>query len=151
MNYLDHLTQLFKEYIDFAEALRNETMSVKSVLGMRDREIYHPGHSSFLDSVGDFLHTFKMSDPNQEDIMKALEIILLTAANYEHRAPFWYLIAVQKYATDLIPLLDPVSIDVLRDNYEKCYPRNAMLPIQKDIYKLLQKEKSAEKRKRFWK
>ena len=149
---MEALQKLFQDYIAYAGKLREETASVKSVLGLRDREIYDAGHKEFDKAVEDWAEAFCQRTCSQEELLQALEVILFTAVGYEEKAPFWYLCAVQRHAVKLIPLLDDPHRTALRIRFEEQYPGGRRLPIQKDIYRLLQK--GSEKKKKgflkFW-
>lgn len=144
---METLQKLFQDYIAYAGQLREETASVKSVLGMRDREIYDAGHKAFDKAVEDWAIGFSREHHSQEELSVALEVILLTAADYAEKSPYWYLCAVQRHAAKLIPLLDETHCAVLRERFEQQYP-NGKLPIQREIQKLLE-AKVPQKKRRF--
>ena len=146
---MEALKNLFQDYIAYAGQLREETASVKSVLGLRDREIYDAGHKRFDKAVETWVEEFCREDHSQEMLMQALDVILFTAVGYEEKAPFWYLCAVQRHAEKLIPLLDEAHCTVLLEQFERQYP-SGKLPIQRDIQKLL-KKRSPKKKKGFLK
>lgn len=149
---MEALRKLFQDYIAYAGKLREETATVKSVLGLREREIYDAGHKAFDKAVEDWAEAFCQGSHSQEELLQALEIILFTAIGYEEKSPFWYLCAVQRHAAKLIPLLDDSHRAALRVQFEEQYPSGRRLPIQKDVYRLLQK--GSEKKKKgflkFW-
>lgn len=134
---MDTLRTLFQDYIAYAGQLREETASVKSVLGLRDREIYDSGHKTFDRAVEDWVNAFAETNPSQEDLLEALDILLFSAVGYEGRAPYWYLCAVQRHAGPLISLLSSDSRENMQERFEARYPKGQRLPIQNDIDKQL--------------
>ena len=144
---MEELQKLFQDYITYAGQLREETASVKSVLGLRDREIYDAGHKAFDKAVEEWVENFSRENHSQEQLRQALERILFTAADYEEKSPYWDLCAVQRHAAKLIPLLEENHCAALREQFQQKYP-NGMLPIQREIQKLLQKG-SPQKKKGF--
>ena len=134
---MDSLRTLFQDYIAYAGQLREETASVKSVLGLRDREIYDSGHKTFDRGVADWVSAFAKTSPSQEDLLEALDILLFSALGYEGRSPYWYLCAVQRHAVLLIPLLNEDSKAKLLERFEARYPKGQRLPIQNDIFNQL--------------
>ena len=149
---METLQKLFQDYITYAGKLREETASFKAVLGLRDREIYDAGHKEFDKAVEEWVEAFRRKNPGQEELLQALQIILFTAAGYEEKAPFWYLCAVQRHSMKLIPLLEEPGRKVLEENFEEKYPGGRRLPIQKDIYQLLQNGSDKKKKgfRKFW-
>lgn len=149
---MEALQKLFLDYIAYAGQLREETASIKSVLGLREREIYDAGHKAFDKAVEDWAEAFCREPHGQEEVLQALERILFTAIGYEDKASFWYLCAVQRHAAKLIPLLDDSHRAELRTRFEEKYPAGRRLPIQRDIYQQLCK--GAENKKKgflkFW-
>lgn len=144
---MEALQKLFQDYIAYTGQLREETASVKSVLGLRDREIYDAGHKAFDKAVEEWAEAFCRETHTQEELQQALELILFTAVGYEEKSPYWYLCAVQRHAAKLIPLLDDPHRSVLREQFAQKYP-GGKLPIQREIQQLLQKG-APQKKKSF--
>ena len=136
---MDTLRRLFQDYIAYAGKLREETASVKSVLGLREQEIYDSGHKEFDHGVEAWVDAFSKTSPSQESLTEALNILLFSAVGYEGKAPFWYLCAVQRHAGKLISLLDDNGRAKMLEHFETHYPKGQRLPIQNDLYKLLAK------------
>ena len=149
---MEALQKLFQDYIAYAGHLREETASIKSVLGLRDREIYDAGHKTFDKAVEDWADAFGREPHTQEELLQALKLLLFTAVGYEEKASFWYLCAVQRHAAKLIPLLDDSHRGDLRARFEENYPGGRRLPIQKEIYQLLSKSTETKKKGflKFW-
>ncbi|MGN0977588.1 MAG: hypothetical protein ACI4PH_05980 [Faecousia sp.] len=145
---MDTLQKLFQDYIAYAGKLREETASIKAVLGFREREIYDSGHKDFDKAVEAWVEAFRRENPSQPELVQALDILLFSAVGYEGKAPFGYLCAVQRHALKLIPLLDEAGRTTVLARFEAQYPSGRRLPIQKDIDKLL-KQGSAPKKKGF--
>lgn len=143
---MDTLRRLFQDYISYAGKLREETASVKSVLGFREREIYDSGHKTFDLAVEAWVDAFRESSPSQEALLEALDILLFSAVGYEGKAPYGYLCAVQRHGEKLIELLSPENRREMLARFDAHYPRGQRLPIQNDIGKLLAKDS----RRRKW-
>ena len=143
---MEELKELIQNYIIYAGKLREETASVKSVLGLRDREIYDAGHKTFDSAVESWAKAFAESGPSQEALLEALEILLFAAVGYEEKAPFWYLTAVQRHGKLLIPRLDEAHRAQLLEKFLVNYPVRQQLPMQKELYQLLMKDTKQKKR-----
>lgn len=143
---MEKLEKLIQDYIVYAGKLREETASVKSVLGLRDREIYDAGHKTFDNAVESWAKAFSESKPQQEELLEALELLLFAAVGHEEKAPFWYLTAVQRHGKLLIPLLDEAHRAHLLEAFVSRYPVRQQLPIQKELYQLLIKDQRQKKR-----
>ena len=96
--------------------------------------------------MGQWTRDFAAGDPSQEELVQALELLLLTADGYKNQMPYWYLMAVQGYAANLIPLLEENRKQQLRQAFEAQYPRNKQLPVQKNLDALLRGEAPGKKR-----
>lgn len=134
---MEKLAHLIQEYIGFAEGLRTETASVMSVLGFRDREIYHPEHTNFYENVKKWTEDFLQQSPSQQQRMQALDILLFAAAGREKSAAYWYLMAVQKHGAELINGLEPENKLALREKFCSAYPTNIQTGVQKELRKLM--------------
>ena len=143
---METLQNLFQNYITYAAKLREETASVKSVLGMRDREIYDAGHQSFDNAVENWVKDFAENNPAQEELWKALELLLFAAVGQEGKAAYWYLAAVQRHGSVLIPMLDEDNRGRLAAAFAEQYPVRQQLPMQKELYQLLMKNQKQKKR-----
>lgn len=136
MMMLTQLDTMVTEYAELAIALRQKTSAVAAVMGNRE-DIRHPAHKSFYENVQVWTDTFAQTCPDQQKLIEALKILLLSAAEYENTAACWYLIAIQEHGKVLIPLLDERSKKELADAYCSAFPANRQLPLQKEVSKML--------------
>lgn len=143
---MENLQNLFQDYIAYAAKLREETASVKSVLGMREREIYDAGHKNFDNAVEKWAKDFAENNPAQEELRKVLELLLFAAVGQEGKAAYWYLAAVQRHGKLLIPMLDEDNRVQLAAAFAEQYPVRQQLPMQKELYQLLAKDQKQKKR-----
>jgi hypothetical protein len=148
MRQTEKLNQMIQQYIAFVLTLKRESLVQKLLMDKRESDGEHPAHMAFYEAVGQWTREFAAGDPSQEELTQALELLLLTAEGYKNQMPYWYLMAIQGYAANLIPLLQEDRKQRLCKAFEAQYPRNKQLPVQKDIDALLRGEKRG-KRKSF--
>lgn len=134
---VEKLQRILQEYIDYAGQLREETASIKSVLGMREREIYDAGHRDFDRAVEEWANEFCREPHTQQEVLKALDWLLFTAAKQEETASYWYLTAVQRHGKLLIALLDAQGREALLEEMTRYYPKHNCLPVQQELYRCL--------------
>ena len=149
MDTFNILKQLVDDYIVFAIELRKKYTNLRSLFGPRTEEIYHPGHEAFDNAVENWCKDFAAADPTQEELEAALELLLFGAEAQDGKAPYWYLIAVQRHAALLIPLLDAQRKAALAARYAEQYPPRLQVPVQVQVYQALNPNPSRRKFRLF--
>ena len=149
MDTLKILKQLMDDYIAFSIELRKKHTNLRSLFGPRTEEIYHPGHETFDTAVENWCKDFAASQPSQEELEAALDMLLFHAEEQESKAPYWYLIAIQRHATLLIPLLDEARKAALASRYAAQYPPRLQVPVQVQVYHALNPNPSRRKFRLF--
>lgn len=96
---------------------------------------------------GEWAKTFASSQPEHEQTVAAVRLLLFSAGEHLGSEAEWYLIAIQNYAKDLIGELSEEEKTQLAEGYRKKYPSGRRLPLQNEIYSLL----SGGKKESFWK
>ena len=147
MNHLEELERLIQEYVAFASTLKKESLVQKMFMDRRSNDSDHPAHMAFYDAVGQWASDFAASEPCQQELVTALNRLLLTARNYKNHMAYWYLLVIQGHAANLIPLLEDGNRQHLLEAFEDHYPSREQLPVQKNISGLLRGEKPAKKKK----
>lgn len=137
MERIDTLNKLVADYTAFALKLRKDTSDLRSLFGPRTEEINHPGHGEFDAAVESWVRDLAASQPGQEVLDAALEVLLFCALDQQDKAPYWYLTAIQRHGAMLIPLLEDGRRDALAARYTEAYPPRRQVPSQTQIHKLL--------------
>lgn len=137
---LAQLETMISEYVELAAELRRKIPALGAIMGNHS-DVTHPGHRAFYDAVCCWVSDFSGGNPSQEDLLRALELLLLSAQKYEKTAACWYLIAIQNHGKQLIPMLEESGRELLRQRYETAYPRGKRLPVQKEIGRMLGDQK----------
>ena len=148
MKHLEELNHLIQEYVAFARTLKRESLVQKMFMDRRSNDSEHPAHMAFYEAVGQWARDFAASDPSQQELVPALERLLLTAQDYKDQMSYWYLLVVQGHAACLIPLLEDSARQHLLEIFEAQYPCREQLPVQKEIAGLL-RGKTQEKKRKF--
>lgn len=144
MDRFNTLKQLVDDYIVFAIDLRKKHTNLRSLFGPRTEEIYHPGHEAFDTAVENWCKDFA-AQPTREELEAALDLLLFGAEAQDGKAPYWYLIAIQRHAVMLIPLLDEDQKAVLAQRYAEQYPPRLQVPVQVQVYQALNPTASRRK------
>ena len=133
---LTKLETMITEYVELATELKRKVPALGAILG-NNSDVTHPGHMAFYDAVQQWVTDFSATGPAQDDLVRALEILLLSAKEYEKTAACWYLIAIQGHGKNLLPMLEETGRTLLRQRYDAAYPAGKQLPLQKEIYEML--------------
>jgi len=138
MEKIQELKQLFQNYIGFANGLPRESAMQILFQDRKTRSSEHPGHDAFYSAVGEWTAEFRNRNPNQEELLEALDIFLFTAVAHKDSQAYWYLVAVQRHSLELLPLLEPSHREILGQRLASAYPRNRRMPVQQEILDVLQ-------------
>lgn len=141
---ITQLETMINDYVEQAREVSGKVSTFAVLMGNRE-DTKHPCHAVFYDGVKGWTDRFAATSPEQVELCRALELLLLSAERYDRSAPYWYLIAIQAHAKLLIPMLDDTHRTVILKRFEKTYPRDKRLPLQEEILMLL----GGKKRKLF--
>ena len=106
-----------------------------------------PETCRFYEAVGEWAKTFASSQPEHEQTVAAVRLLLFSAGEHLGSEAEWYLIAIQNYAKDFLGELSTEEKAQLAQEYREKYPKGRRLPLQNEIYKLLLNGKKEP----FWK
>ncbi len=136
--YTRKLCDLLDEYeaaIREADASRTPG---SGLLGLGPKRSDDPCHEAFDRKLADLFAAMATGDASLEDTAEAIGLLL--RAEDDRPWPVearWMLIAVQRHALPLIPLLPAPERRALLLEYRKRYPRFRRLPVQNEILKAL--------------
>ena len=142
---MEQLQKLIDEYVKWTQENRIAGKKIAVYLGLQVEQ--SPKHAAFYEAVGEWAKTFASSQPEHEQTVAAVRLLLFSAGEHLGSEAEWYLIAIQNYAKDFLGELSTEEKAQLGEEYRKKYPSGRRLPLQNEIYRLL----SGEKKKPFWK
>lgn len=142
---MEQLQKLIDEYVKWTQENQMAGKKIAVYLGLQVEQ--SPKHAAFYEAVGEWAKTFASSQPEHEQTVAALRLLLFSAAEHQGREAEWYLIAIQGYAKDFIGEQSEEEKAQLAQEYRKKYPSGRRLPLQNEIYSLL----SGGKKEPFWK
>ena len=142
---MEQLQKLIDEYVKWTQENQMAGKKIAVYLGLQVEQ--SPKHAAFYEAVGEWAKTFASSQPEHEQTVAVLRLLLFSAAEHQGREAEWYLIAIQTYAKDFIGELSGEEKAQLAQEYRKKYPSGRRLPLQNEIYRLL----SGGKKEPFWK
>lgn len=99
----------------------------------------HPCHDAFYEDVGNWVDEFLNAEPSSQEADEAAMWIIKAAAGHRDTEVYWYMFAAQGYAVPLIQKMTPESCRELAEWYDKAYPKRDRMPVQQNVFKLLQK------------
>lgn len=132
---MEQLQKLIDEYVQWTRENQRTGKKIAVYLGLQGES--HPNHAAFYDAVGEWARAYASARPDQAQRMAAMRLLLFSAAENQGSQAEWYLIAIQNYAKDLLGELSAEEKAELAREYRKNYPSGRMLPLQREIYKLL--------------
>lgn len=139
MEYLDTVKTLYRDYLEHSVQLQLRANPFFKLLNLRGGASDDPTHQKFLEDLDRTL-----SSPGEiprEELSDLVWFLLKEPQEHTDDAmSYWTLIAAQRSAVPLVPLLSPGEAAAMRDWYGGAYPRNKRLPIQKQLFDALQKQ-----------
>lgn len=142
---MEQLQKLIDEYVQWTQENRMAGKKIAIYLGLQVEQ--SPKHAAFYEAVGEWAKAFAAGQPEHEQIVAAVRLLLFAASEHLGSEAEWYLIAIQGYAKVFIGELSDEEKAQLAQEYRKKYPSGRRLPLQNEIYRLL----SGGKKKSFWK
>lgn len=142
---MEQLQKLIDEYVKWTQEHQMAGKKIAFYLGLQVEQ--NPKHAAFYEAVGEWAKTFASSQPEHEQTVAAVRLLLFSAGEHLGSEAEWYLIAIQGYAKDFIGQLSEEEKTQLAEGYRKKYPAGRRLPLQNEIYRLL----SGGKKEPFWK
>ena len=142
---MEQLQKLIDEYVKWTQENRMAGKKIAVYLGLQVEQ--SPKHVAFYEAVGEWAKTFAAGQPEHEQMVAAVRLLLFSAGEHLGSEAEWYLIAIQNYAKDFIGELNEEEKTQLASEYRKKYPSGRRLPLQNEIYSLL----SGGKKEPFWK
>lgn len=136
-NALHQLQQLYKDYISQAYTARVKAPFAAGFLSSHKDPGLHPCHEAFYNAAGDLITQYTVQPDDEPE--QLLRWILQTPESYTDHEAYWYLIAVQTHAKQLIPLLPEAVRHSIGTWYASLAPKRKRFPVQDEILHLLQK------------
>lgn len=153
MTQLEQLYRLYDAYEEKAKEVRSKASRFAGVFGMGDDPRKHSCHEEFYEDVGRWVQDFLNEDPASEEIIQAVSWILKGADARRNSDVYWMMYVAQGHTKSLIPRMSREACVPLLQWYEQAYPEDDRLPVQQEVYGLLQKQSGAQKgsgRRGFW-
>lgn len=144
---MEQLHLLFENYIAFANSQPRESLLSKLVQDRREDPAAHPAHMAFFQDVAQWTASFIASHPSPETLSAALDVLLFTAPRHKDTPAYWYLVAVQRHALKLIPLLTEEVQRSIGARFDRQYPSSSRVPVQQEIHAALLPLNAARNRK----
>lgn len=135
---LQQLKERYERYQQEANDAASQASPWSGLWGFGNDPRKHACHDSFYRDVGVWAEEFLRSGPAAREAAEAVSWIVKAAQAHREEQTFGYLFAVQGHARALIPLMDPVDCRELQLWYDSAYKKAERLPVQKEVYKLLQ-------------
>lgn len=135
------LHQLYQQYISQALALESKRQPGQGLFGMGSKPADDPCHEIFVKSAAETAAALALSQPSGEETAALLRRIF--QAPSQHPTPlslYWTLIAAQRCALPLIPLLSPEEAGVLLKEFGQLFRPWQRMPVQKEVMQLLSRQ-----------
>ena len=136
--FLASLEQAFSDYWQDIETCRKKYRPTDGLLGFGHGLKDDACHERFDERVKQAVIEMAEAGLTPGQAERVLQTLLLrNDINTWHTTAQWMLIAVQRHALPLIPLLSKEQAASLEASYKERWPRHTRLPVQKDILKAL--------------
>ena len=117
---MEQLQKLIDEYVKWTQENRMAGKKIAVYLGLQVEQ--SPKHAVFYEAVGEWAKTFAAGQPEHEQMVAAVRLLLFSAGEHLGSEAEWYLIAIQNYAKDFIGELSEEEKTQLASEYRKKYP-----------------------------
>ncbi len=135
------LSALYDRYFEEAAAAERNRKPMDGLLGFGKKPQDDPCHDRFLDSVRDWLKDYSDTSPESSSVRDVLSRIYFISDGLEQSgSAYWMLFAIHGLTLDLIPFLSSEDAAALKDRYARSFPRYTRLPVQKQVFKALEKQ-----------
>lgn len=138
--FMTPLIQAFSDYRQDIEKCQRKLRPTDGLLGfghgLKDDACHERFDERIQQAVGE-LSASSLTPAQAESVLRTL--LLRDDVETWPLAAQWMLVAIQRHALPLIPLLNQEQAAGLAVSYEKRWPRHTRLPAQRDILKALKK------------
>ena len=135
---MEQLKALYETYFAAAQKVWKERPAWDGMLGLGASTKDHPCHMAFYKSVEQWVADF-LQAPSEAAAEEAITYIMQIPESHKGQFTYWTLLATQGLARPLVPLISPDHAGRMRAWYEGVYPRQARMPVHKELLKLLKK------------
>ena len=135
------LHQLYQQYISHALSLESKRQPGQGLLGMGSKPADDPCHETFVKAAEEAAAALALTRPQGETLLSLLRLIFRVPE--EHRdtlSLYWTLVAAQRCALPLIPLLSPGNARVLLKEFGRLFRPWQRMPVQKEVMQLLSRQ-----------
>ena len=138
MVLLDDLYQMYDAYEKKAKDVRRRASRYAGVFGLGDDPRKNACHELFFEEVGRWAQAFLEGEPPQQEVGQAVRWILQAADAHRNTDRYGYLYAAQTHTRALIPRMSQEDCRELLPWYDRTYPEGDRLPVQQEVFRLLQ-------------
>lgn len=110
------------------------------LFGMGDDPRKHGCNDMFYEELEQWAAEFAAGNPSEEEAAQAVRWILSYSAAHKGGPTYWYSFAAQKHAGGIISHLAVQDAARILEKFQADYPRDARMPVQEEILKLLRKQ-----------
>ncbi|HBK26236.1 MAG TPA: hypothetical protein DDY90_05845, partial [Clostridiales bacterium] len=90
---MEQLQKLIDEYVQWTQENRMAGKKIAIYLGLQVEQ--SPKHAAFYEAVGEWAKAFAAGQPEHEQIVAAVRLLLFAASEHLGSEAEWYLIAIQ--------------------------------------------------------
>ncbi len=135
---LTPLCEVYRSYLEDVKRVEAESKPTDGLLGLGSDPSKHACHQAFYDKVGEQLLSLLAAQPDNEEAMAALLLILKAPAQQrDNQLAFPMLYAAHGYAVKLIGFLDRADSRELAEWYNEAYSRIERMPVQEETLAML--------------
>ena len=137
---LDELQGYYARYEEKLRKLYEKLSPIAAIFGSSDHPKDAPCNEEFYENVENWIKAFLAATPAQQDVEEVAAWVLMLAKENREKKTYWFCYALHGLAKDLIPLMSRGKALELQKQFDDAYPKREWLPIQREIYKLLEKQ-----------
>lgn len=145
MRACEQLNTAIDAYIEEFKQVQEKASPAAGLFGFGSGPDDHPCHMAFYERIQEMTKGFLASGLGAEDAFSTVELLLKSHQTKDcPNTVKLMLVAVQKFAVPLIPMLSHKDSEELLKWYDSFVPRQTRMPVERDVARALKKNASIE-------
>ena len=136
---METLKKLYADYLEEAYNVRKKASVFAGLFGLGDDPKKNPCHETFYENACQWVAELLAAGPAEGQAAEVARFMLEEPKQYEGKEGFWFLYVCIGLIRELVPYLSKDECAQLAKRMNELYPRRDRMPVQQEVFKMLQK------------
>lgn len=141
---MEQLRSIYEKYLAAAEKAEKNKTGWNGLLGLGSSTKDHPCHDEFYEDMEQWTGEFLKREPTQQECEAVITFIFETSEKYRNTLTYWYMYVAHGFTRGMIPKVSSQFAGRMRVWYNQRNPRPDRMPVQQEVFKLLQRQEKAK-------